>query len=301
MDEADAADAATWYADSDGDGYGDADQSQSACSQPKGYLEDDSDCDDTDAAINPGGEETCNDMDDDCDGSSDEDVCDGTEDCSDGIDNEGDGLTDCEDSDCVDACWEDCTNATDDDADGLVDCDDDECYGQSGCEGPYTVSLTTNISGALLLWGPQIAAWAGDYAGVQLYASVEVYGAPDGWSGTAFSCVGEVLGFSWAPSYGLYYAGAGGGVDYYFQWEPDSSGRSLSWRGPCLLDSLPSAVLGFHAYQDYISRLDDDGAWYTQYTAAAYYVRPYVGYTFNYMLGLTQTDVVSWEGYYYYP
>ncbi|MFH1470091.1 MAG: MopE-related protein, partial [Pseudomonadota bacterium] len=72
-DEDDAADALTWYADADSDGYGDAASTTLACTLPAGYLADDTDCDDTDAAVNPGATEQCNGTDDDCDGTTDED------------------------------------------------------------------------------------------------------------------------------------------------------------------------------------------------------------------------------------
>jgi hypothetical protein len=47
----DAIDKPTWYADADGDGFGDANVSLLACELPSGYTEDDTDCDDTDARI----------------------------------------------------------------------------------------------------------------------------------------------------------------------------------------------------------------------------------------------------------
>jgi len=72
-DEDDAADAATWYADADGDGYGDAGSSATACSQPSGYVADASDCDDGEVLANPGLAETCDGIDNDCDGVTDED------------------------------------------------------------------------------------------------------------------------------------------------------------------------------------------------------------------------------------
>ena len=53
-----------------------------------------------------------------------------TEDCTDGIDNDGDGATDCEDSDCADQCTEDCFDGIDNDGDTFVDCDDADCAGQ---------------------------------------------------------------------------------------------------------------------------------------------------------------------------
>jgi hypothetical protein len=71
-DEADAADAAIWYADADGDGYGDALNTEAGCTQPAGTVSDDQDCDDGDGAVNPAATEVCNDVDDDCDGESDE-------------------------------------------------------------------------------------------------------------------------------------------------------------------------------------------------------------------------------------
>jgi hypothetical protein len=72
VDEADAADATTWYADADGDGFGDAGAATTACTAPAGYGADGTDCDDTDAAVNPDGTESCNGLDDDCDGVVDE-------------------------------------------------------------------------------------------------------------------------------------------------------------------------------------------------------------------------------------
>ena len=62
----------TWYADSDADGFGDASSTTLACDQPMGYVSNDEDCDDTDAAVHPGATEVCNDIDDDCDGLTDD-------------------------------------------------------------------------------------------------------------------------------------------------------------------------------------------------------------------------------------
>jgi len=73
IDESSAVDATTWYADTDGDGHGDADPATVACDQPTAFVADDSDCDDGDASVSPVATEVCNGQDDDCDGTSDED------------------------------------------------------------------------------------------------------------------------------------------------------------------------------------------------------------------------------------
>ncbi len=79
----------TWYADGDGDGYGDPDSSVDSCEALSGYVGDSNDCDDGDAAINPGVDE----------------------DCADGLDNDCDGLIDLQDDECDDP---DDTEAPDD-------------------------------------------------------------------------------------------------------------------------------------------------------------------------------------------
>jgi len=69
VDEDDAIDATTWNIDSDGDGYGDSSTTTEACEEPSGYVEDDTDCDDAESAVNPGETEVCGDgLDNDCDG-----------------------------------------------------------------------------------------------------------------------------------------------------------------------------------------------------------------------------------------
>ncbi len=72
-DEPDASDAKTWFSDADADGYGDANATTRACSQPRGYVSDSSDCNARTAAVNPGADERCDGLDNDCDGTTDED------------------------------------------------------------------------------------------------------------------------------------------------------------------------------------------------------------------------------------
>ncbi len=67
----------TFYADADDDGYGDVNTSDMACiapTSPTAFVEDSADCDDADASIHPGALETCDGVDEDCDGMTDEDV-----------------------------------------------------------------------------------------------------------------------------------------------------------------------------------------------------------------------------------
>ncbi len=72
IDEAGSTGETIWYADADGDSFGDASVSAAACTAPTGYGADASDCDDTDNNAYPGNDETCDSTDNDCDGSVDE-------------------------------------------------------------------------------------------------------------------------------------------------------------------------------------------------------------------------------------
>ena len=115
IDEGDAIDASTWYADSDNDSYGDFLNSVDACDQPANYVANDEDCDDTSDDVNPDSDEYCNGYDDDCDGDVDED---------DAIDvsdwyHDGDGDTYGDPADVVTACDAPTDYVADD-----QDCDD---------------------------------------------------------------------------------------------------------------------------------------------------------------------------------
>jgi len=63
----------TYYQDTDGDGFGVSSNTVTACEAPAGFASLDGDCDDRHGSINPGAGETCNGLDDDCDGQIDED------------------------------------------------------------------------------------------------------------------------------------------------------------------------------------------------------------------------------------
>jgi hypothetical protein len=164
-DDDDAADADTWYLDSDGDGFGDDLVTATACDEPSGFTSEPGDCDDGATNINPGAAEYCNSVDDDCDGALDEDAIDATSWYPD-LDGDGYGdnstsvsscdqpvgfvgdSSDCDDGDA--SVWTDTpglTSSCEDESDG-----DDTASDDKGC------STVAGMSGGLLfalagLWG----------------------------------------------------------------------------------------------------------------------------------------------------
>lgn len=71
--ESDAQATAAWYADLDGDGYGDPLAQVFGCLQPERAVSNFRDCDDTDASVHPDQEELlCDGRDEDCDGTKDD-------------------------------------------------------------------------------------------------------------------------------------------------------------------------------------------------------------------------------------
>jgi len=71
----------------------------------------------------------------------------GGEVCTNGVDDDNDGLADCDDPDCTadpacDAATEtDCSNQLDDDGDGQTDCDDSDCAADPACTTPATETV----------------------------------------------------------------------------------------------------------------------------------------------------------------
>ncbi|MEN9333592.1 MAG: hypothetical protein RLY35_772, partial [Bacteroidota bacterium] len=62
-----------YYTDADGDGYGDINSvAVEACTAPAGTVDNNTDCDDSNALVNPAQTEVCNDVDDNCNGQADE-------------------------------------------------------------------------------------------------------------------------------------------------------------------------------------------------------------------------------------
>ncbi len=71
-EDPDLGEASTYYIDHDGDGHGSTDYTAVACEAPGGFVDVDTDCDDTDAAVNPDASEICDEVDNDCDGDVDD-------------------------------------------------------------------------------------------------------------------------------------------------------------------------------------------------------------------------------------
>jgi len=190
----DAVDQATWYADNDEDGFGDASNAREACEQPDGYTINNTDCDDSDADVFPSADELCNGGDDDCDDAIDEDAADeaiwyvdsdgdgygdprdSAEACEqpDGYTSVSSGSFDCDDADSAvsPAAEELACDAVDNDCDGTIDTNtvptayatlqeavDDLDDGAEICVEPGTYTEQLDLSGRTLsLTGQQGAA-----------------------------------------------------------------------------------------------------------------------------------------------
>ncbi len=71
IDDGDAA-PGTWYADADGDSFGNAAVSTTACEAPLGYVASTGDCDDLAPSVHPGATEVCDQIDNNCDSAIDD-------------------------------------------------------------------------------------------------------------------------------------------------------------------------------------------------------------------------------------
>ena len=61
-----------WFADVDGDSYGDPGSSTHSCTEPAGHVADNTDCNDAAAAVNPSALDLCSGVDEDCSGTADD-------------------------------------------------------------------------------------------------------------------------------------------------------------------------------------------------------------------------------------
>lgn len=143
----------TWYDDTDGDGFGGAEHS--GCEAPAASVDVGGDCDDTVATVYPGAPETCDSLDQDCDGEVDEDATDASTWYLDG-DEDGYGVADLS----VIACTAPAGFAANPD-----DCDDEDATRNLDCAAPppesavecggtiYSWASTTTVEPELHLMG----------------------------------------------------------------------------------------------------------------------------------------------------
>jgi len=118
----------TFYADEDGDEFGDPVVTVEACSAPEGYVSDGTDCDDTCNACNPTATEICDALDNDCDEDVDEAV---TRSCG----TTSEGLCELGTETCADGSWGDCEGAVEPVDEVCDGADDENCDGSvdEGC------------------------------------------------------------------------------------------------------------------------------------------------------------------------
>jgi hypothetical protein len=125
----------TFYVDADGDGYGSPAATTQACSTPPGYAPTSADCDDAASSTHPGAGESCDGVDQNCDGQVDEGNPSGGSQCATGIPGQcASGLTVCTGGAVVcapkyPAVAEACLDGLDNDCNGLADdgCDGGVC------------------------------------------------------------------------------------------------------------------------------------------------------------------------------
>jgi len=158
--DTDAIDRSTWFRDRDGDGYGNGD-SRATCTAPLGYTSADGDCNDLDAAISPAAIEDCDEVDNDCDMSTDEGF----------PDVDGDGYSSCDDCDDSDAdAWP-----------GAVEhCDgvDSDCDGDASDSG---IATWVNNAGVILDWTATLSGTEAAPAVVSMSDPGTLYLCPSTW------------------------------------------------------------------------------------------------------------------------
>lgn len=252
-DDAGVVDGLTWYADQDGDGFGDVADSLTACVVPAAFVDDDTDCDDANAAVNPEAVEQCDGVvDENCDGAVDEDGADGA--VAGWLDGDGDGYGvgpavtvcdstglvlvdgDCDDGDPLAAPWltDACEDGTDADCDGI----DPRC-------GVLAGSHRLSASAALELLGEsgERVGWSVRFVGDR---------SGDGLPELLVSSTGYTTGVSAEAGLWLTWAGPSGSqpVAWADAAMTTTAGQTLVIGGDidCLGDGGPETLLGTPRY-----------------------------------------------------
>ena len=132
VDESGSTGEQTFYADLDGDGFGDLNNTQQACNQPSYFTTNSDDCNDTNGTVYPGASEVCDGLDNDCDGGVDVGAVDAT---SYFLDADGDGYGGLSYSDCTPPTEAMYVGGDCNDSDSLQNLDDTDGDGVSSCDG----------------------------------------------------------------------------------------------------------------------------------------------------------------------
>ena len=146
-----------FYADFDGDDYGDPATAINACEAPAGYVSDRSDCNDDCKSCHPGGEETCDERDNNCDDTTDEGCT-----CEPGTTRpcgEDRGVCEPGTQACDDGLWgNDCAGARGPDPSELCNGLDDDCNGSPDDAFPDLGSACTSGVGQCAHAGVYVCA-----------------------------------------------------------------------------------------------------------------------------------------------
>lgn len=157
-----AVDATAWFPDADSDGYGDPAQKTMSCARPAAMIANGLDCLDSDAFVNPGADEICDGVDNDCSGGVDNDAVDSEKYYA---DKDGDGFGNPDVTTIVRSCSFPASYTT-----NALDCDDNDAAtplyvdvaGQSGASGSLTDPLAS-IQEAVSLAGSCVVVGSGSF------------------------------------------------------------------------------------------------------------------------------------------
>ncbi len=237
----------TWYADADGDGYGDDSTATTDCPVPTSYVRVGGDCDEADATVNPGATDDCDAIDNDCSGAADE-----------ASDADGDGYGDCLDcdetsSDISPAAEEVCGDDIDNDCDGVSE----GCQLSGSYLAPRADYVLTGIDGSDYFGYSAAAADFDGDGNVDILSGA--YGSSDSaaTAGTAYVIEGP-----FAADVNM---GDSGVISLYGESSSDNAAQDVATGQDYDGDGLPDALVSSYG--------DDDGG----STAGAVYVIPGAG------------------------